>query len=313
MSLTVQNIVDSVSTDMRKVLSNSGADATLMIDWVDRIHKDCLHTSFYGHLNQANTSVSLVAGTSSYTLSPTDIRRLLFVYDRTTKRPLDIWPTRAQLPTFEAKRITETEKVPEGKLFELGPEPFADVYAQGSETVSTTAGTSSYTLSASARRILAVYDRTTGRALQPLSDADDVKEREVRFLDGPLPQYFKFIAPSTLVLFPTPLVGTGANDSISLEVYYEKTQGPPLFYQLVGSQSLLVMPTPAVAGNLEVVYEKQATTLTALANTLVIPEDGKDMLVAGVNYLVAQYLEKGNAIENWFQLYERLKRGETVI
>jgi hypothetical protein len=62
MSMTVQDIVDSSSTDFRSVLANTGADAGLFVSWVDRIHKDALHTSIYNPLTQVVATVSCYGG-----------------------------------------------------------------------------------------------------------------------------------------------------------------------------------------------------------------------------------------------------------
>lgn len=219
MALSVQNIVDAVSTDVRQVISNSGADATLMIGWVDRIHKDCLHSSFYNNLVQGSTTVSTVAGTGTYTLSPgSPIRRILQVFDRTFSRVL--------LP-FEdvaAPQPLQTHIAPPGAV---PPE-------QGTKFA------------------------TSGKTM------------------GPWPEYYKFIGTTTLVLYPAP-----AN-----------TQW---------------------AGTIEVQYEFQATTLANLTDVLVIPEDGKDMVVAGVNYYALSYLKIMEEAALWLQIYEKAKRGELIV
>lgn len=87
MALTVQNVVDAVSTDVRQVIGNTSTDAAVMIDWVNRVHKDCLHTSIYAYLNQSSQTVAATAGVYTYTLSGTP-RRVLSVFDRTFQRML---------------------------------------------------------------------------------------------------------------------------------------------------------------------------------------------------------------------------------
>lgn len=221
MALTAQNIVDAVSVDMRSVLGSSGADATIILEWVDRIHKDALHSSLFSFLNE------------------------------------------------------------------------------GFETVTTTAGTSKYTLTASPRRILTVYDRRFDRPLLPFDN---------------------IAAPLTLADQASRSTGAPAEEGVRRkETLSSKTFSLwPEYFKLVGTQDLHVFPAPATtnyAGTaaLEVFFEKQVITLTALTDTLVIPEDGKDMMVAGVNYLTAGYLKRVEDAGLWLAIYEKLKRGDLVV
>lgn len=215
MSLSVQNIVDSVSEDVRKVLSNSGADATRMIDWVDRIHKDALHTSVYSYLNQVVLTQATTAGTSSYTLSP----------------------------------------------------------------------------SPAIRRILSVYDRTFNRTLAPIRQAWPLPQRDQGGVEGAAPPKMPELT---------------------------QTQWPE-YFDLVGTVTFRVFPAPPAAAfqsTLEIYYEGQVTTLSTLTGgtgTLVIPEDGKDMVVAGVNWLALQYLKRPDEAQHWFAVYEKHKMGEVQV
>jgi len=85
MALTVQNVIDDVSNESRLVLDGtggSGAGFNLLLRWVDQTHKDVLHTSVYRHALRQQTTITSVAGTRSYTLTPTDVRRVEVVYNR---------------------------------------------------------------------------------------------------------------------------------------------------------------------------------------------------------------------------------------
>lgn len=219
MSLSVQNIVDAVSTDVRQQLSNSGSDATLMIGWVDRIHKDCLHSSLYNHLNQAFTTQVLTAGVSSYGLSvsPT-IRRITMVYDRTFQRML------LPIESATAPYPTSTSVAPPGAL----PPEQAPKFLTSAKTM------------------------------------------------GPWPEYYTMTNTSNLIIFPAPSTATWA-------------------------------------GTLEIHYEQQVADLANLSDALTIPNDGKDIVVAGVNSLALFYLQKPEEAMVWQQSYERMKRGEMIV
>lgn len=219
MSMQVQDVVNSVSTDVRQQLGSSGADATLMIPWVDRTHKDCLHTSFYNNLIQAFTTAATTAGTSSYALSVSPaIRRILTVYDRTFQRLL------LPLETAAAPEPLGTHIAPPGGL---PPEP----------------------------------------QMKFITSAKTM---------GPWPEYYKLTNASNLVVFPAPSTSTWA-------------------------------------GTLEIHYEQQVADLANLTDVLVIPSDGKDMVVAGVNWMALSYLKILDEASVWQQTYERLKRGEMIV
>lgn len=86
MSITVQTVADDVSYELRLkpldgTTGGSASDFALIARWVDQTHKDLLHSSALQHMLHASTTVSTVAGTRSYTLTPTDIRLVDAVYD----------------------------------------------------------------------------------------------------------------------------------------------------------------------------------------------------------------------------------------
>jgi hypothetical protein len=66
----------------------------------------------------------------------------------------------------------------------------------------------------------------------------------------------------------------------------------------------------AFNGTYEIHYEAQVADLTALTDVLVVPNDGKDMIVAGVNSYVAQFLHLDTEAQFWTQQYEMLKKGQ---
>ena len=84
MALTVQNVIDDASFESRKVLdgtSGSGDAFDLMVRWVDQTHKDLMHTGIYRHALRATTPITSTAGTKSYAITPTDVRRVEAVFD----------------------------------------------------------------------------------------------------------------------------------------------------------------------------------------------------------------------------------------
>jgi hypothetical protein len=86
--MTGQDVINAVSTDMRQMLSSTGANATLIMGWVDRVQKDILQTSaIYSRLMESDQPVQTQPNIYSYTLA-TPARKVLLVYDLTFDRPL---------------------------------------------------------------------------------------------------------------------------------------------------------------------------------------------------------------------------------
>jgi hypothetical protein len=64
--MTGQDVVDAVSSDIRGVLSNSGADATKILGWVERVHKELLRTSRWKFLLSDVKTFNTVIGEDLY-------------------------------------------------------------------------------------------------------------------------------------------------------------------------------------------------------------------------------------------------------
>jgi|SRR5579862_6441538 len=219
MSLTVSSISADSSIDVRQVLLPTDTKWAL---WIDRIHKDCMHSSVYSYLNIATTGFPTVPGQNAYILAPTNIRRVLGVYDSSTQRIL--FPIeRATSPVNQAEK-QETNPGQQGSP--------AREYANP--------------------------------AVSPMS------------LQNALPSYFRHIGPQQLNIYPAP----AANSPVR---------------------------------QLNVSYEQQVVTLVNPTDLLLIPEDGRDMVVAGVNYLANIFLKRMDEAQIWAQIYSALKKGESLV
>lgn len=207
--MTVQDIVNSTSNDIRGLLSTTAPDANIFIPWVDRIHKDALHTSVFNYMIQSVENINVVSGTSSYTLTTP------------------------------------------------------------------------------ARRILLVYDRTFDRVLTPVDDLGYPTQKADASpgVQSPVPQ--SMLSISTMEQWPE-------------------------YYRRIGDSNVYIFPAPqktAFNGTYEIHYEGYAPNLIALTDTLLIPDDGKDLVAAGVNMLACQFLKLDAEVQTWAQLYESMKKG----
>lgn len=216
MALTVSSISNDVSIDVRQVLVPTDSK---LVGWIDRIHKDCLHSSIYSYLNLGTTNFNTIVGQNSYALAPTNIRRILGVFDPVRSRIL--FPIeRATSPVSQVEK-QETNPGQQGSAAQQFGQP----------------------------------------GVVPMS------------LQSSQPGYFRHIGPQTLNLYPVP-------------------------------QQIL---------QLNVSYEQQVATLANPGDVLLIPEDGRDMVVAGVNYLANVFLKRMDEAQVWAQIYSALKKGESLV
>lgn len=215
MALTVQTVANDVAIDVRQVLA---ATDPKIIGWVDRIHKDCLHSSVYSYLNIATTSFQTVVAQQQYSLSPTNIRRILGMYDQSRNRI--IFPIeRATSPTSQVEKQ------------EVGP----------------------------------------GQ-----SGAPDTK------------------------------YGPGFTRALSLQ------SGQPEYFRHIGAQVVSLFPIPQQVLNIGVSFEQQVQTLSLPTDVLIIPEDGRNIVVCGVNFLANAFIKRTEEAQAWLQLYKELKTGMSL-
>lgn len=218
--MIVQDVVNAVSIDTRRVLANSGDDAQTIMGWVDRVHKDVLHTSLYVNQNLNAVSLTTSAGVNTYTLTPpTPIRRIVSIYDTTFNLSLTPSDVELDLPTPTQAHV----------------------------------------------------DESAGRSFSQIQQAQALPHQVYKF--GGLPEYFRFMAPSTLRLRPAP-------------------------------------STAAYVSTLNITYEQLVTTLSSLTSSLIVPDDGKDVIIAGVNWMAMAYIGRPQEAMSWFQLYQQLKGGD---
>lgn len=225
MSLLVSDILSATANDVRQVLSSS-SDSSVMIDWVNRINKDVMHSSVYDNILQAVAAGTYTSGSTTLTVTLTNARRVLAVFDKIWNRPL--------IPLERS----------------MSPSP-------------------------------------TGDQAGPLT--------------GPptFDRYEKQRRPNQLVNIE---LRATDNTTFSLQALPYPW---PEFYSAPGS-SVYVFPAPvASTGGADVLYEKNTTNLTSTGATLDVPDDGKNVVVAGVNMLAYAYLKRMEDAGFWQKEYLR--------
>ena len=151
------------------------------------------------------------------------------------------------------------------------------------------------------RRILSVYDRTRDRLLFPIERATS----PVSQVDN------QELSPGQQGSAQTKY-GPSNISALSLQ------SGQPEYFKLTlggisATYRINLYPTPRQVLTLNITGEAQVATLVNPTDILLVPEDGRDMVVAGVNYLVNLLVKRMDEAQTWAQIYERLKRGESLV
>lgn len=204
--MTGQNIVDAVSSDIRGILANSGTDATIILGWVDRIHKQILRVSRWRFLLSAVQTFTTSVGTADYYFG-TGSPGAGAVNTGLNLSDVEFIKARSVIDRTNDKRLGKTDEAPLGETWKQNGRP-------------------------------ALY------------------------------RFDSQSKPDTLTLMPP------ADGVYSIEFRYYKTR----------------------------------TAISALGTTLLIPDDYKDIVVAGVNYLAALFLKKFDEAQVWKTEYENGKR-----
>jgi hypothetical protein len=159
---------------------------------------------------------------------------------------------------------------------------------QATESFTTTQDTSVYTLSTPVRRIILVYDRTFDRIIQDLDD----------------------------ILAPKQDATSPAGPSINGAMLSAETMTQwPVYYRRTGNTSITLYPAPqknSYGGAYEITYEGLVPNVVNTTDTLTVPDDGRDVMVAGVNAMAMSYLKLYDESQKWSAEYERMKNGIAV-
>ena len=145
------------------------------------------------------------------------------------------------------------------------------------------------------RRILGMYDQTRDRVLFPMERATS----PVSQVEKQEPGAGKDGGADTKY-------GQGFTRALSLQ------SGQPEYFRHIGAQVVSLFPIPKQPLTIGVSYEQQVLTLVNPTDVLVIPEDGRNMVVSGVNFLANAFLKRTEEAQAWLQLYQQLKTGMSL-
>lgn len=334
---TAQDVVNSVSQDLRKQLGTSGGDLTILLDYVDRISKEILRSSRWQFLLSSPKQFITEPGVTDYWIGtsgsgPVGSRDTLLnlsgVYRIADPSFIDrsnnvrVFRTTFQPPNYV------TFQFPDGQGRPLRPTNFFhDTYTSLVQLFPPPNNQNTYQPTAESP----VCTTVVGGAL--LARTYYVRYTIVDSLGNEsdassIPTTITVPANSLLVVKSPefPIASARGVTYSSYRVYAsttlgsEKLQGSSIaansdFTESTGglSTNTAAYPTsnnltPMDGYLMEFRYYSTRVALTSGAQVLQIPDDYKDVLVAGVNMLGYQFLEKYNQVKFWMDRYERGKQ-----
>ena len=333
MALTVQNIIDAVSVDMRQVLGTSGGDATILLDWVDRVHKEILRKSRWAFILSGvqhfltekgqidywiGATGSEPTGAVDTGLNITDMGAIKSgsVFDRSNRRALK--SSRVKLLDGTLTRRDGTYELREPRIWvqDVDTPDLLQIYPAADNNnsfhfVPRPPHLESVVSGALAERTYFVkitYEDSKGNE----TIASDWNEQyipasSVLEVKSPNPQFTTLSKGISLVgfhVYANELVGSETKQTSSAIAFGTDWQEPDTGL-VVGA----VVPSEDLSAILdgyliEFRYWKERATLTAVGDVLLIPEKYKDVMVAGVNYLTEKYLRgTGEEASLWYQIF----------
>jgi hypothetical protein len=329
-TLTVQNILDLVQIDQDDLLISGGAASVttpdLLINYVDRVQQMIL-----GHRPEAwdwmlstpkkfltergqtdywiGTTAGNAAGEVDTALNLTDLRRVKAgsVIGRSNfSRPFNV--TEAPLGlSWQNEDGSYNEGPPQWYRNDEQSPNVLSIYPapdQGStyEIVPPAPNLISSTSGALSARVY--YVRTTFLDVQgneglPSTTAKTyVVANKVLVVDAPQPKISGAASGITYThfnVYASETEGSETLQSVSPQAIATDWTEPDTGLTTSGASVPTSSDIEPLNGYLmEFRYFKQHTTLTGVSSTLLIPNDFKDVVVAGVNWLAARYLKKGD-------------------
>jgi hypothetical protein len=328
---TVQDVVNAVSQDVRQVLSNSGSDASILTDYVNRISLKILRQTNWQYLISAPQHFMTRLGVTDYwigatgtgpigsfdtSLNLTDLRSIKpgTVYDRTNLTVTGRYDDEPLSSSFADKGNIPTLGVPRNFkitldnpfLLSLFPAPNNQNSFQPVPNPPLCITTSGGALAKRTYYVkITLVDSNGGES------AVNTAETAI------------FVPASSLLVVKSPVFSFSAADSgiqyTGYKVYASSTSrsecvqngGTAItlgsdFTESVGGLSTGTSSAPTnstiapMGGYLiEFRYFKKRTQLSSLGQTIQIPDDFFDVVVAGVNWLAYSYLKRQDDAMMW--------------
>jgi hypothetical protein len=329
---TVQDIVTEVSQDIRRLLSDSGADATILLNYVNRVQLDICRASrwnfllstpqrFVTALEQTNywlgATGSAVAGSVDTGLNLTDLDYIQenSVLDRTNNRRLAKVPFSPNLLSVQYADATQRKSNPlqyrhdrqdNVGVMNLFPAPDNQCGYQMVPGAPVCGTVVSGALTARTYFVkISWLDSKGNEGLASDEAKIFVPTNSVLSIGSPL---LPLARTAELVGFPSYRVYVGATsngETLQATVSYGSSWQEPNSGLVVGAALPSSSALDVTGGYvIEFRYYKVRPQLATLSDHLLIPWEYKDVVIAGTNALASQYLKLVDDTKFWSSLYQ---------
>lgn len=332
-TLTVQNIISATSQDIRSLLSSTGNDAVILIDYCNRVSLDLLRASHWTFLNSAPQRFITRYGQTDYWLGATGLHpagsvdttlnlsninsindarvfdRSNFVpLTRTSEKPLLVSYSQADGDMKLYQPLLWRNAVDTPYLLNLYPAPDNANAYQPSPLPPLCETTTSGALAARTYYVRVSFVDSKGNE----SNASAATKTYV-----PVNKLLKVKAPQPA--FASTATGVTYNQ---YKVYASTVSGSeqlqtasaqpttgdwtePGTGLISGAAYPTVNSLETLGGYvIEFRYAENRVQLTTAQQTLQIPDDYKDIIIAGVNFYAAQYLKLPSEAQLWGSFYQ---------
>lgn len=329
---TAQAIISSVSQDVRSVLGSSGSDQSLILDYVNRVHKQMLRGSNWEWLLSApqrfvteygvtnywiGASGSNTAGTQDTGLNLSDVR---------TIAEDSVWDLSNDVQIFRvADRNTSPSRIFQDGTSRLAPpgnwrqamdapyvlslypaadntnsyQPVPNIPICQTSTTGALAGRTYF--------VKTTFVDSAGSESTPSAAARTyVPVNKVLVVKAPQPYVSAAttgITYSNYKVYVGTVEGSETLQSTSTAITGDWTEPG------TGLVAGAALPTtnniePLRGYVIEFRYFKKRKEITDSTLVLQVPDDYKDIFVAGVNALVYQFLKRSGEAKDWYQIYQ---------
>lgn len=329
---TAQTIINRVSQDIRSVLGTSGSDQTILLDYVNRIHKEVLRESNWEFLKSAPQRFVTELGVNNYWLGTTGSNTL-----GAQDTGLNLSDIRRidERSVLDLSNATQLSKEPERPMF------YSFIQQDGS---SRTNRPTSWTWNREAPYLLNLFpapDNQNTYQPVPLSPVCQTSTTgalaartyfvKVTFVDSagnesmPSPAARTYVPANKVLVVkaPQPYVsgGTSGITYSNYKVYVGTVENAETLQSTstaiaadwtepgTGLVAGAALPTvnniePLRGYVIEFRYFRTRTEISIPAQVLQVPDDYSDIITAGVNYLAYQFLKRPTEAKDWYSIYK---------
>lgn len=330
---TAQDIVTEVSQDIRKLLADSGADGTILLNYVNRVQLDICRASrwnfllsppqrFVTAIEQTNywlgVTGSSTAGTVDTGLNLTDVDYIQdgSVLDRSNANRLTKVPFSPNSLGLEFQDGNQRKSIPleyrhdrqdSASVLNIFPAPDNQCGYQLIPQAPACSTIVSGVLAARTYYVKISWKDSQGNEGMPSAETKVfVPANSVLSVSSPLAPFSHTAQLTTLPFYKVYVSTTPNGETLQQTVSYGASWQEPNSGLVAGAALPTTSALDVIGGYvIEFRYYKTRPQLSNLTDHLVVPWEYKDVVIAGANALASQYLKMADDTRFWSGIYQQ--------